>query len=202
MNKATETSDLYKDNVQKTDLRIIKTKRAIYNALIELLHKKGITKITVAELAQKAEINKGTFYLHYSDMHDLYQFALKEHLRQIVDQVDFMDLFITNPNKFSRNLVLRSFSNPIFKSDPFFSKENSLFNQSAQLYFCNALTEKVLESTLIPATPENEIKLKFIFSGSGSLLRYDSQKNAELIISIISNAIENLFSELNSDNKA
>ena len=199
MNKTTEPSALSKDNVQKTDLRVIKTKRAILNALIELLQKKCIDKITVTELAHKAEINKGTFYLHYSDMHDLYQFALKEHFRKIVDQIDFMELFITDPAKFSRNLVLQSFNNPIFESDPFFSEENASFNQGAQLYFCNALTSKVLESTTIPATLDNMIKLKFIFSGAGSLLRYDSQKDAEVIISTISDTIKNLFPESNNE---
>ena len=45
----------------RTDLRVIKTKRAITGTLIELLRTKSIGKITVTELAQKAEINKGTF---------------------------------------------------------------------------------------------------------------------------------------------
>ncbi len=164
-----------------------------------MLQKKCIDKITVTELAHKAEINKGTFYLHYSDMHDLYQFALKEHFRNIVGQIDFMELFTTDPAMFSRNLVLQSFDNPIFESDPFFSEENASFNQGAQLYFCNALTSKVLESTTIPATLDNMIKLKFIFSGAGSLLRYDSQKDAEVIISTISDTIKNLFPESNNE---
>ena len=46
---------------KKTDLRVVKTKRAIYAALERLLHKKSIDKITVAELSREAMINKGTF---------------------------------------------------------------------------------------------------------------------------------------------
>ena len=45
----------------KSDLRIVKTKRAIMNELTDLLKAKSIGKITVTELAQRAEINKGTF---------------------------------------------------------------------------------------------------------------------------------------------
>ncbi|AMJ41489.1 TetR/AcrR family transcriptional regulator [Anaerotignum propionicum] len=181
------------DDASKIDLRIIKTRRAIYNALIELLHKKGVNKITVSELAKKAEINKGTFYLHYSDIYDLYQHALKEHFKELVDRIDFLNLFLTNPNEFSRNLVIGSFNNPVFESDPFFSKDNISFNQSAQFYFCNALAAKVLENTDIPATVENELKLKFIFSGAGSLLRYDSPESSDLMINVISTTIKNLF---------
>ncbi|MBB6215858.1 AcrR family transcriptional regulator [Anaerosolibacter carboniphilus] len=195
MNKITKTSNISRDNSQKTDLRVRKTKRAIYNALTELLQKKSIDKITVSELSEKAEINKGTFYLHYVDIYDLYQNALNEHLKKIVDKIDFMDLFFTNPDKFSRNLVMRSIKKSIFENDPFFSRDNASFSQSAQFYFCNALATKVLESNQIPATLENEIKLKFIFSGSGSLLRYDSHEDTELIINVISNTIKNLFPE-------
>ncbi|MDK2978194.1 MAG: hypothetical protein PWP52_908 [Bacteroidales bacterium] len=178
---------------KKIDLRIIKTKRLINQALIDLLHKKSINKITVSELAQKAEINKGTFYLHYSDIYDLYQHALNEHLIELVDQIDFMDLFVYDPDAFSRNLVHYSLDQPLFDKDPFFSKDNLSFNQGAHIYFCNALGAKVLERTDIPSTLENQEKLKFIFAGSGSLLRYDSQKDSELIISIISASIKSLF---------
>lgn len=187
------TSNVFYENSSKTDLRVIKTKRAINNALIDLLRKKSINKITVAELSQKAEINKGTFYLHYVDIYDLYQKALQEHLIKVVDNMDFLDLFFTDPDMFSRELVMRSINKSIFENNPFLSEKNVSFNQSAHLYFCNALASKVLLSNQIPSTHENEIKLKFIFSGSGSLLRYDSYEDSEIIIEIISNAIKNNF---------
>ncbi|WP_313180851.1 TetR/AcrR family transcriptional regulator [Lacrimispora sp.] len=193
MNTNNETSRVSKENNPKIDLRVMKTKRAISNALLELLQKKSIDKITVTELTQKAEINKGTFYLHYTDIYDLYQNALKEHLNKIVDEIDFMNQIFTEPDKFSRNLVMRSIQKSIFMNDLFFSKQNIPFNQSAQYYFCSALAAKVLSCHQIPATHENEIKLKFIFSGSGSLLRYDSHEDTELIINVISNTIKNLF---------
>ena len=56
---------------RKKDLRVVKTERAIYRALIELLQKKELEKITVSELAELAEINKATFYLHYADIYSL-----------------------------------------------------------------------------------------------------------------------------------
>ena len=53
------------------DLRVQKTQRSIINALIELRSKKNLEKITVKELAERAEINKATFYQHYKDIYDL-----------------------------------------------------------------------------------------------------------------------------------
>ena len=53
------------------DLRIQKTKAAIKAAFLELRRRKPIEKLTVTELSKLAEINKATFYLHYSDIYSL-----------------------------------------------------------------------------------------------------------------------------------
>ncbi|MGE7925380.1 TetR/AcrR family transcriptional regulator [Viridibacillus arvi] len=55
----------------KVDRRIIKTKKVIRNALTELMADKGFDAITVRDLTEKADINRGTFYLHYHDKYDL-----------------------------------------------------------------------------------------------------------------------------------
>ena len=111
-----------------------------------------------------------------------------------------MNKIFTEPDDFSRRLVMRSIKKSIFENDPFFSKDNARFNQSAQFYFCNALASKVLSFNQIPATNENLVKLQFIFSGSGSLLRYDFHEDHELIIKVISSTIKNLFPEFGNSN--
>lgn len=54
-----------------TDLRVIKTKRVIRGALIELMSEKGISDITVSELSERAMINRKTFYRHYREISDV-----------------------------------------------------------------------------------------------------------------------------------
>lgn len=47
-----------------------KTRRAIKKAFAELLkEKKELNKITVNELAERADINRGTFYIHYDSIY-------------------------------------------------------------------------------------------------------------------------------------
>ncbi len=53
------------------DRRAIRTKRMIRTALAELIYEKGFNNISVTDLAQRADINRGTFYLHYVDKYDL-----------------------------------------------------------------------------------------------------------------------------------
>lgn len=55
----------------KTDRRQIRTKQLIRDALLDLIPQKGLTKITVKDLTERADINRGTFYLHYKDVADL-----------------------------------------------------------------------------------------------------------------------------------
>lgn len=53
------------------DLRVIKTKRVIRGALVELMSEKGLSEITVSELSARAMINRKTFYRHYREIGDV-----------------------------------------------------------------------------------------------------------------------------------
>lgn len=53
--------------------RVLHTKRRLRKALTELLEQKPLQSITVRELCERAGINRGTFYMHYTDMYDLLQ---------------------------------------------------------------------------------------------------------------------------------
>ncbi|TWT25894.1 TetR/AcrR family transcriptional regulator [Planomicrobium sp. CPCC 101110] len=61
-----------------TDLRIIKTKEALREALLALLNTKALNAITVTEICQLAKVNRGTFYSHYGQIEDLFEEYLEE----------------------------------------------------------------------------------------------------------------------------
>ncbi|ANE46493.1 TetR family transcriptional regulator [Paenibacillus swuensis] len=54
-----------------TDPRVLRTRRLIRDALISLLQELELEKITVHRIAERATINRVTFYLHYRDIQDL-----------------------------------------------------------------------------------------------------------------------------------
>ena len=56
-------------NTEKTDLRVIKTKKAIRDAFAELLSEKDIHKITIKDIADTAVINRKTFYNYYAGVY-------------------------------------------------------------------------------------------------------------------------------------
>lgn len=55
----------------KTDLRIIKTNKALFEALIVLMEQKEFEKIKISDICDVALINRSTFYAHYEDKYDL-----------------------------------------------------------------------------------------------------------------------------------
>ncbi|MBQ8279256.1 MAG: TetR family transcriptional regulator C-terminal domain-containing protein [Roseburia sp.] len=55
------------------DRRTKRTEALLRNAFINLLSGKKLNEITVKELCDIADINRGTFYLHYADVYDLKQ---------------------------------------------------------------------------------------------------------------------------------
>ena len=53
---------------KKTDRRVSKTKSQVRKGLAHLMMEKSIGEITVKELVDEVDINRSTFYLHYSDI--------------------------------------------------------------------------------------------------------------------------------------
>ena len=64
------------------DLRVKRTIRSVRRAFDELILEKKFEEISITELSERAEINRKTFYLHYSSLDDL----LKERQDEIVER--------------------------------------------------------------------------------------------------------------------
>jgi AcrR family transcriptional regulator len=56
---------------QPGDLRVRRTRKMLMQALIELTIEKGFSAITVQDIAERAMVNRATFYRHYLDKYDL-----------------------------------------------------------------------------------------------------------------------------------
>lgn len=86
------------------DLRVERTRRNIVNAFISLRAKKPIEKITVKELAEIAEINKATFYLHYKDIYDLSEKIEMDIIDRLFESIGDPELVIYETKRFTKEL--------------------------------------------------------------------------------------------------
>src|SRR5690625_7325782 len=74
----------------KLDRRKKYTRLVLKNSLITLLKTKLLSKITVKEICEQADINRSTFYAHYHDQFDLLQ-QIEEEL--IDDMISFLKAY-------------------------------------------------------------------------------------------------------------
>lgn len=70
-----------------TDLRVVRTKESIRDALIDLIEEKGFEALTVKDITTRAKINRGTFYAHYQDKYDLMNKCEEAFMQDMADMI-------------------------------------------------------------------------------------------------------------------
>lgn len=68
---------------KKEDRRVRRTKKLLSQGLIELMQQKQVKDITVRELADLVDVNRGTFYLYYRDIFDMLERLEEELFEQL-----------------------------------------------------------------------------------------------------------------------
>lgn len=71
----------------KTDARVRYTRMRIREAFLQCLREKPVSRITVKELCEIAEINRATFYTHYADPFDLLEKLEEDALASLRDMI-------------------------------------------------------------------------------------------------------------------
>jgi len=146
----------------ENDRRTSRTKKLLADAFIELLFSKKLNEITVKELCDKADINRGTFYLHYTDIYDMKQQLendICQQLEEIIDKsspkVDFSTSYAVTLKLFhliqEHSLLLKTFLGP---------NGDISFSQKMQTIF----KERYLGIILQGQPPANLTKLNYSYS--------------------------------------
>ena len=182
------------------DVRVVKSKKAIRDALFAILAYKPINKITVKEIADEAGINRKTFYAHYDTIEDI----INEMENELVMNIDsylkncIISEYGINPYYFIR------FINAIYSNNPKFCESIvSVHNY----HFLAEKIKKVFKRQLIESLnpPEEnryimEFKVEFYLSGASSVyidwIRHGKPCPFEDLSTIIGDLITKpLFSE-------
>ena len=100
-----------------TDRRILKTKRTIKRAFVSLLSEKDINHITIKDIADRADINRKTFYSYYRGIY------------QLVDEIENEIV-----SDFNEAVESFDFSTMIQSPNPVFEKLTSIINNDIELY--------------------------------------------------------------------
>ena len=78
-----------------TDARVRYTKAILKESLLEILKTKPIAKVTIKELCEAAQLNRGTFYLHYYEPNDVLKEIEEDFIRE---RMSFMTHYLQDDN--------------------------------------------------------------------------------------------------------
>ncbi len=116
----------------ETNRRVKMTKRLIKEAFIKLMEKTKLNKITVKQICENADINRSTFYAHYSDQYELFD-EIEEDIINITPKVSL----------YEKGPILKNLTS-FFE----FINENKkiykiIFENSTGMYFRNRVLNKL-----------------------------------------------------------
>jgi AcrR family transcriptional regulator len=154
----------------RTDPRILRTRQLIRDAFVELLQEMDIEKITVNRLAERATINRVTFYLHYRDIPDMLEKMADD---MIEDIKRIMNNDAVNPNSEEAlvNLLEHIAEHAKFYKVVLASRRTPIFTERLLKLLTGMITEKVesmgSESRITTAGIQKDI---VIWYGSSALI--------------------------------
>ena len=156
--------------MERSDLRVVKTRRVIRSTLFKLMSEKELSKITVSELCVCAEINRKTFYRHYRTIPDV----IEELEGEILDE--FAEIMRTSGGSvLDVGAVIRDISLVVVQRRDFFV---SIMKRNSDL-FGNGRIKGALRRTLMAAlkkvgtiTDERTLRAASEFTVSGVLSLY------------------------------
>lgn len=76
----------------------VRSRRLICDALLELLDEKPLEKITVTDIANRADVSRGTFYLHYESVSDVISELQDNYIQQMDRYFSTLDIPFTVDN--------------------------------------------------------------------------------------------------------
>ena len=148
------------------------TKARLYEALMQLMSEKPITSISVKELTELADVNRGTFYFHYSDVYAMLSSIEDDFFTELSD---VMSRSVPDPDtKFSYLAEIFRF---VGENREFCS---ILLGENGDMQFLRRILAFVDEkcsslwSILIPGADEQTFQMynSFIISGCIGLIRF------------------------------
>jgi len=73
---------LLKQEEKREDPRVIRTRQLLHQALLGLMMEKSFQAITIQDIADRATVNRVTFYAHFQDKYALLEYSIREMFKE------------------------------------------------------------------------------------------------------------------------
>jgi AcrR family transcriptional regulator len=71
---------------EKLDPRVKRTRQLLEQAFLEVASEKGFQAVSVQDIAEKAGVNRATFYDHFTDKYELLDYSVRQSFRQEIEK--------------------------------------------------------------------------------------------------------------------
>ena len=142
----------------------LKSKKAIKEAFLHLISNKDISQIRVREIIELADISKGTFYAHYTDVYNVLEDIENENIERLV-------AFLSEN---SHESLLDDFT-------PFISELFAYIEENQDIY------KNLFKSNIAPVflNKLQKVFVDYMMNNTNMLLKLKSEKDARLYFSFI-----------------
>ena len=149
----------------------IRSRRLISAALVDLLLKKPLDKITVTDVVNRAEVNRGTFYAHFVDIPAVLQHLIESTFSVLREALSAQDW----PLSEVPHVLLSQVQSLLEEDLPFYQK---LMSSSAAGMMCDQLVSVAVDYLLqrkedffAGSQQEYELAIRFCAGGLSNLYR-------------------------------
>ncbi len=179
---------------KKVDRRVIKTKKAICNALIELLGTKTLNEITIKEVADLADVNRKTIYNYYAGVREILE-EIEDTVVLAIDEVlAKVDMYKTLENPLT---IFDTINNILNSNLDFYRK---LFNVNASSKLINKIMSSValklknvlLQQNLVPADKVDLVS-NYVVGGMLHSYQFWFNSNSDIPLSQFSKNISKIL---------
>lgn len=185
---------------KKKDLRIVKTRKALYRAFEELMKSKSFEQIKVSDICNEALINRSTFYDHYTDKYDLLEEYINSLKDSFTEEITKEDSIEKNTKKYYIEIIKLLLNHIEKKKDTYISiminNRNSITTDILYDILNRAVINQINDEVISHKIP-NEIVTRFYIGGVTNIcfewLMYGNKYSKEDIINYIDLLIPDNF---------
>lgn len=173
------------------DLRIVKTRKNIREAFLELRSKNALEKIKVSELCELALINKTTYYKHYQDVFALSEAIENETIVSIMNSFEHMNSLFLDPDGFIKGLYYAFKSHERIIITLFSGRMNVLIDKVEK--------QLIIHYPSLTGMPEKEIMLSFLLWGASHVLM-ESKFDETVLLDTVSKVTKQIVTAIDVKN--
>ncbi len=182
------------ENVMNQDSqRVLETKERIRNAFFELYETKKIERISIKEITEKAELNRGTFYVYYKDIYDLLETTEDELIEELMEKIKGIVTMIL------RDEDIYTFLPPIEFYQRYSKILRTLLGPNGDSHFMHKV-KKIIKKTMkeiflkeqIPHVENFEYVMEYISSAQIGIITYWLENDMVLPVPELGNMIKQI----------